>query len=337
MLQRGAEVSVVLPYNEEEFVRDSVDFVAGSNWPERFRRVLARATRVLTASSAKLAIGGVSYEFCNQFLLGLGMIRARQLKTELIPLVVWDGQPGDGPGGASSVVENWRALRCEPEIIFLEKKEAEQAARDSAAQAGPEISGRKSMSEQKPAETPGFNSRLVSILFADAVGFSKLTETGVPLFVEEFLGAIARLSATFASSILARNTWGDGLYFIFSAAEPAGDFALQLADLTTRTNWEEKGLPAGLNLRIALHAGPAYEFNDPITGVRSYSGTHVNRAARLEPITPTGQVYSSEAFAALAAALRSSRIRSEYVGQTPMAKGYGTLPTYHVRRKSELS
>ncbi|HEY2123843.1 MAG TPA: TRAFs-binding domain-containing protein, partial [Chthoniobacterales bacterium] len=175
MLQRGAEVSVVLPYNEEEFVRDSVDFVAGSNWPERFRRVLARATRVLTASSAKLAIGGVSYEFCNQFLLGLGAIRARQLETELIPLVVWNGQSGDGPGGASSVVEDWRALGCEPEIIFLEKEEAEQAARNSAAQTGPEISGRKSMSEQKPAGTSSFNSRLVSILFADAVGFSKLT------------------------------------------------------------------------------------------------------------------------------------------------------------------
>jgi class 3 adenylate cyclase len=223
------------------------------------------------------------------------------------------------------VVENWSALGHQPEIISLEQKEARGAA---------EISGRKSMSEQKGPRVTGFNSRLVSILFADAVGFSKLSETEVPLFVEEFLGAIARLSATFASSILAKNTWGDGLYFIFSTAEAAGDFALQLAEMTSRTNWEEKGLPAGLNLRIALHAGPAYEFDDPITGVRTYSGTHVSRAARLEPITPPGQVYSSEAFAALSAALRSSAIRSEYVGQTPMAKGYGTLPTYHVRRRA---
>ena len=324
MLQRGAEVSVVLPYNEEEFVPDSVDFVPGSDWPARFRGVLARATRVLTASTAKLAIGGVSYEFCNQFLLGLGAIRARQLETDLIPLVVWNGQPGDGPGGASSVVENWRALGYEPEIIFLEKRETEATACSSPAQV------------EKPARNSGFNSRLVAILFADAVGFSKLSETEVPLFVEKFLGAIARLSANFTSSILAKNTWGDGLYFIFSAVEPAGGFALQLADMTTRTNWEEKGLPAGLNLRIALHAGPAYEFNDPITGDRTYGGTHVSRAARLEPITPAGQVYSSEAFAALAAALRSSHLRSEYVGQTPMAKGYGTLPTYHVRRRAAV-
>jgi hypothetical protein len=55
---------------------------------------------------------------------------------------------------------------------------------------------------------------------------------------------------------------------------------LQLAHLVTKQDWEEKGLPRGLNLRIALHAGPDYEFDDPITGNRSYSGTHVSRAAR---------------------------------------------------------
>jgi class 3 adenylate cyclase len=99
-------------------------------------------------------------------------------------------------------------------------------------------------------------------------------------------------------------------------------------------NWAEKGLPAGLSLRIALHAGPVYEFDDPITRSRSYTGTHVSRAARIEPVTPPGQVYASEAFAALAAAHRASGFVCDYVGQTPMAKGYGTLPTYHVQPKS---
>jgi class 3 adenylate cyclase len=102
----------------------------------------------------------------------------------------------------------------------------------------------------------------------------------------------------------------------------------------TTEKWEEKGLPADLSLRIALHAGPVYEFNDPITGSRSYTGSHVNRAARIEPITPRGQVYASEAFAALAAVRPTAGFSCDYVGQTPMAKGYGTLPTYHVRGNS---
>jgi len=329
MLEVGAEVSIVLPYNEEEFVRESVDIIARSKWRTRFDHVLARAARVITASTQNLEIGGVSYEFCNEMLLGLATIRARQLDAALIPLAVWNEKPGDGPGGAASVVETWRRFGYEPEIISLEKIRVGDAIVRGKTD---EVATSSTVPEQTSAQNgDAFSSRIVAILFADAVGFSKLTEPEVPRFVQHFLGSIAHLSEEFRTSIIAKNTWGDGLYFVFSDVEVAGDFALQLADLVGTTKWEEKGLRPELNLRIALHAGPVYEFDDPITGDRSYSGTHVSRAARLEPITPPGQVYASEAFAALAAAHRAGNFTCDYVGQTPMAKGYGTLPTYHVR------
>src|ERR1700731_596033 len=110
MLDADAEISVVLPYEKEEFVRDSVDFIPNSGWRARYDRVLERATSVITASPQKLEIGGVAYEFCNQLLLGLATIRARQLDTALIPMAVWDEMSGDGPGGTASVVEKWRKL-----------------------------------------------------------------------------------------------------------------------------------------------------------------------------------------------------------------------------------
>jgi class 3 adenylate cyclase/tetratricopeptide (TPR) repeat protein len=332
MLDRGAEVSVVLPYNEQEFVHDSVDFAP--KWRPRFDRVLARAARVITASTQRLEIGGVSYEFCNQLLLGLAAIRCHQVDSTLVPIALWNKKPGDGPGGAASVVENWKRLGYEPKIIDLEKIRGAAQMTDKGAISAV-VSGRRAHKDgdggQRPPQQP-FNSRIVTILFADAVGFSKLTEAEVPRFVQNFLGAIARLSEKFSESIIASNTWGDGLYFVFSNVDEAGDFALQLGDLASKTKWEEKGLRPELNLRIALHAGPVYEFDDPITGRRSYSGTHVSRAARLEPITPPGQVYASEAFAALAAAQHARHFTCDYVGQTPMAKGYGTLPVYYVRR-----
>jgi class 3 adenylate cyclase/tetratricopeptide (TPR) repeat protein len=330
----GAEVSVVLPYNEEDFVGDSVDFIPNSQWRGRFERVLTRSARVITASTQRIEIGGISYEFCSQLLLGLAAIRCRQLDSTLIPLAIWNEKPGDGPGGTASVVENWRKLGYEPEIINLEK---------ICGRSGPLPAGRqrRPLQESRPVgggirqtSKESFDSRVVAILFADAVDFSKLAETEVPRFVQHFLGAIAQLSNQFADSIIAKNTWGDGLYFVFSDVDLAGNFALQLADLVTKQNWEKKALPRGLNLRIALHAGPVYEFDDPITGNRSYSGTHVSRAARIEPITPPGQVYASEAFAALSAAQRTRDFTCDYVGQTPMAKGYGTLPMYHVRWSS---
>ena len=331
-LDAGAEVSVVLPYNEQDFVRDSVDFIPNSNWRARFERVLTRSARVITASTQKIGIGGISYEFCSQLLLGLAAIRCRQLDSTLIPLTVWNEKPGDGLGGTASVVENWRKLGYEPEIINLEKIGRRSRPLPMGRQRRLQHESRAAGGAQTSGQS--FGSRVVAILFADAVGFSKLAEAEVPRFVQHFLGAIAQLSNLFADSIIGKNTWGDGLYFVFSDIDLAGNFALQLADLVTKQNWEEKGLPRGLNLRIALHAGPVYEFDDPITGNRSYSGTHVSRAARIEPIAPPSQVYASEAFAALAAAQRTRDFTCDYVGQTPMAKGYGTLPMYHVRRSS---
>ena len=324
MLDRDAEVSIVLPYNEKEFVRDSVEFVPHSDWRARFDRVLARAARVVTASNQRLEIGGVSYDFCNELILGLATIRARQLDTQLIPVAVWNGMPGDGPGGAASVVQNWQQLGYKPEIVYLSKPKGRAPAR---------LKTRAATAQSASSETE-FRSRIVAILFADAVGFSKLSEAQVPHFVQHFLGAIADLTKAFSKSIIAKNTWGDGLYFVFSDVPAAGNFALQLADLVSKTKWEEKGLRPDLNLRIALHAGPVYEFDDPITKTITFSGTHVSRAARIEPITPPGQVYASEAFAALSAAKRVRNFTCDYVGQTPMAKGYGTLPTYHVRPKA---
>ena len=328
MLDIDAKVSVALPYEKEQFIRDSVDFVPGCDWGTRFESVLARVARVIMVSTQRLEIGGVSYDFCNDTLLGLAAIHAQQLDTPLVPLAVWDGTPGDGPGGAASAVQNWQNLGYKPEIINLKTISAGRARLGRAD----EIYGSAEPRAAEAGTPSGFASRIVAMLFADAVGFSKLAEPEVPRFVQHFLGAIAQLSEIFSESIMAKNTWGDGLYFVFSDVDLAGKFALELADLVATTKWDEKGLPADLSLRIALHAGPVYEFDDPITGSRTYGGTHVSRAARIEPITPRGQVYASEAFAALSAAQRTRNFTCDYVGQTPMAKGYGTWPVYHVRR-----
>ena len=171
----------------------------------------------------------------------------------------------------------------------------------------------------------------MAMLFADAVNFSKLTEPQIPRFLNHFLGAIGNLMSKSAHAPLIKNTWGDGLYFVFPHVRDAGLFALELCQLMVDTDWSKKGLPKAINLRIALHAGPVYACVDPVTGQQSYTGTHVSRAARIEPITPPGQVYSSQAFAALAAAQGVKEFTCDYVGQTPLAKGYGTFATYHVR------
>jgi class 3 adenylate cyclase len=172
-------------------------------------------------------------------------------------------------------------------------------------------------------------------LFADVVGFSKLTEQEIPRFVRHFLGPVAGLLAKLPpDSVKKKNTWGDGLYLVFEDVGDAGRFALDLSEAVGTTNWEEKGLPAHLNIRIALHAGPVYSCIDPVTERPNFLGTHVSHAARIEPITPPGQVFASQAFAALAAARRVEGLDCHYVGQTRLAKGHGTFPTYHIHRRT---
>jgi class 3 adenylate cyclase len=173
----------------------------------------------------------------------------------------------------------------------------------------------------------------MALLFADVVHYSHLTEDQISPFVQHFLGGVANLVASSSYVPVVRNTWGDAVYFVFKSVQDAGLFALDLADLVHNADWSAKGLPKNLNLRIALHAGPVYRHLDPITGQISYIGTHVSHTARIEPITPPGKVYASQAFAALAAAEAIADFTCDYVGQTPLAKGYGTFPTYHVCRR----
>ncbi len=65
--------------------------------------------------------------------------------------------------------------------------------------------------------------------------------------------------------------------------------------------------------------------------LQNYTGVHTSRAARIEPITPPGCVYCSQAFAALSETLGAATYSCNYVGNVELAKAYGLQPVYHVR------
>lgn len=82
-----------------------------------------------------------------------------------------------------------------------------------------------------------------------------------------------------------------------------------------------------------MHAGTVYQIHDPVIGQWSYIGSHVTRAARIEPNTPPGEVYASRTFAALAAAEEIAEFACEFVGEIEFAKGYGRFPAYRLARR----
>lgn len=329
MSELGAETSVVLPYNRDEFRRESVELVPHSDWPARFEQALARAKDVVIASEQRMPGGGMSYRYGFLMLDGTAGVRADELDTELTCLALWDGRSGDGYGGTASSVERWREQQRRLEIIDLAAIVGTQASPAVSAQETPGASDTRRFS----AATTGFDPAIVGLLFADVQGYTRLTEDEMPLFVDHFLGLVARLVGNTSPSPILTNTWGDGLYFVFDGVGPAGEFALTLCAAVAAEDWKSKGFCQDITLRIGLHAGPVYACLDPVTKRTNYIGAHVSHAARIEPITPPGEVYASGAFAALA---RSEGIRAfhcGYVGQTPLAKGHGTFPAYVVHRR----
>jgi class 3 adenylate cyclase/tetratricopeptide (TPR) repeat protein len=328
LFERGREAHIVLPFDREKFREVSVELAPGS-WGERFERALQQATEVITASEQKMSGSGMPFDYANRLLHGLASMRAEQLHSDLVGLAVWDGKPGDGLGGTTTVVEQWHRAGRRVELIDLS-----EIVRSAATQTDGESDATDLTEDADPrSRASTFPSEIIAILFADAVGFSKLTEEELTLFVQHFLGAIGRLAESSAHAPVTKNTWGDGLYLVFRDVRDAGLFALELYDGICKADWSACGLPPNLNLRIALHAGPAYSCTDPITGKPNYMGSHVSHASRIEPVTPPGQIYASQGFAALATAERIREFTCEYVGRMTLAKGHGIFPTYLLRRR----
>jgi class 3 adenylate cyclase len=288
--------------------------------------VVARADEVFVASNERLILRSVGYEYANELLYGLASVQADRLDTDLVRMAVWDGRPGDGPGGTADMVARWRSAG-QPVVVI-----PPVADRRTAATARPRPkSSRQELRRPSEAKVPGFASEIRAMIFADAYRFSKLSEDQMPSFIQNFMGLVAELLGCASPSPLYLNTWGDGLFFVFAKAADAGRFALKLTRRAGAIYRTAAGLPADMNLRIALHVGPVYRFKDPITGKKNYIGSHVNQTARIEPSTPPGQIYGSQAFVALAALEAPGEFHFEYVGRIPLAKNFGEFPMYHIQ------
>jgi len=328
MLERGAEVNVVLPFPPDQFRATSVDLVPGGDWSSRFDRVLASASSLTVVSDHGAESSGSAYEYANLVLTGMAMLRAGALATPVHGLAVWDGGSGGGLGGTTGVVERWRDLGLEVEHVDTTRLLRQVGTAPTPLHPPAETA----VAAPEAPAAAGFSHEIRAMLFADAVGYSKLTENQVRLFIEHFLGAVAGLNRRTAAPPIHMEVAGDGLYFVFATAGDAGRYGLGLSELVTTTDWVRHGLPETMNMRVGLHCGPVFACRDPITGGPMFTGPHTSRTARIEPITPPGQVYASSAFAAVAAATGVTDLVFSYIGRTSLAKKYGALALYHVQR-----
>jgi class 3 adenylate cyclase len=342
MQERGGETNVILPFDREDFFDTSISF-SGQTWIRRANRVLDRAS-VSQANKGRYGGDDLLFAYANTMIMGKAILRSRLLETEAHLVAVWDGKRNRATGGTSDFIEIWEslgmpitAISSTEGAIFLSRESAAlvngEESRESKSK--PRASNRRSRRAFRKGQGQ-VGRQTVAILFADLVGFSKLNEEQFPHYIEGFLGTLARRLKSSPYEPIYKNIWGDAICFVFDDLLSAAEYAMELRDMVRQTQWESLGLPRDLNIRIGLHVGPVYFAREPVLNRLNFFGSHVNQAARIEPITSAGNVYASEQFAAFLLANRGNPLECRYVGEIKLPKEFGNYPIYHIKRKSEI-
>jgi class 3 adenylate cyclase len=315
LLRHGASLHVVLPFDEEEFVDVSVR-PAGPDWVERYWTCRRAAQSVRFATEGRHLGHDWLFSYCSKLAMGLALLRARHLSSEAKQFAVWDGDKNAGPVGTAVDIAEWKRTGKEQTVIEC----AGSAIREAAS----------------IEKAPNQGRVLRAMLFGDLIGFSRPSDADLPRYTEVVFGALAGVIGRYRSDVLFANTWGDGLFLVFANAGVAADCALNLQEAIATTDFSVAELPVRVGLRIGVHLGPVYIGYDPILGHESYFGAHVNRAARIEPVTPEGCIYVTETMAAFLEVESSERFVCDYVGYTTAAKNYGRMRMFLLRRATSL-
>jgi len=174
--------------------------------------------------------------------------------------------------------------------------------------------------------------RLVGTLFADFAGYSRLSDEEQPVFQEVLIGGIAAALAEHRARILLQHTWGDAVHVVTDDAETTARIADRIHNIVEQARCGLGGMLEKLELRLSAHYAPVFEGIDPVEGTTTYFGSQLSFAARVEPVTPPGMIFVTEAFAARLMLEAPDRFAAEYAGEIELAKRYGKYRLYSLRR-----
>lgn len=318
-LARDIDLTVVLPFAEDDFIAQSV-LSGGDEWLARYVRCRDGAAMVHFASTARYVSDDCQFILGSHTAMGLAKLRARELETAAIQFAVVDP-----------------AVAARPDAVIAGTNADIALWRDNGGVTGTIAVGdldRRLEFPPAPKPPEGTRRGLYAILFADFAGFSKLGEAELPVFAQEVMAGIGRILDDFGDAVLFRNTWGDAVYAIIDDPATAARIALAMQERLGT-------LPPGLGLeghragmRTGIHFGPIYRGVDPVVGNELWYGTEVTRTARIEPVTLVGEIYCTQPLAAMLALANARDFNCDYVGKVRLAKDYGELALYRLSRRS---
>ncbi|MGJ8643699.1 MAG: adenylate/guanylate cyclase domain-containing protein [Luteolibacter sp.] len=317
---------IILPWSCDTFrdtsIRPFEEDGKPAVWEPLFENALSSSTSIREIGEMAGTESRIGWQYLMEVSAGIAVQIAKESFLDIVPLALWDGKEG-GPGGTAAFCDFWEnELKIKPKIIPYDA-----TGQEDETNAGMSLSSHR-------AQKAILQQSVKSMLFTDVVGFSRLPESAVPAFIEKFLQKISEVIAASKNAPQSVNTWGDAVYAVFDFVQDAGLFALELNEAIEghAEDWDEAGL-GRLRIRTGLHAGPVFLHHDPIVRRLGYSGAHVNRAARIEPVAEEGRIFASEEFAALAAITPACGFTCDDEGSYELAKKYpGKHQLYSVRR-----
>lgn len=292
LLEVGANVHLVLPCEP--------DSLASRVFPDQ-PESLEKLARVLGSERARVTLvtkegspdEPASTLLCQQQARGLALLRGRSLVVAP-ELVV----PGDGTLAYGAI----------------------PSGNGDIAGSAPRV-GARSNGVRKPH----------AIVFGDVRGFSMLNETEQLTFLEHVIGGFADALHA-CEGVEYAETAGDGLFIVLSDVIAAIDCCFRLQKVLRPERTARLGLPAHLGIRLSAHVGPLYRRYDKVIHRYKFVGMEVVRTARIEPVTPVGEIFVTEQFAAALAFTTRDAYVCEYAGLQPMAKNFGECRMYSLRR-----
>lgn len=335
MIERNAELHVLLPFNNHDFLRTSVTFGLNTptwrRWGRRFEDILDRIPQenIRYVTTEPYLGSEALWTFSGRILQGMAIFRAQERVSQPKALLLIDRSVPGMSDGTRDFGETWETLGFPFEEIDL------KSLRETHWKPGEKPKEQM----QQPPRTSSLPRPIKSILFADIQGFSKLLEWQFPEFLQEYRDYLGRMRASPAGQpIKYMNTWGDGIYVVFDRVAEAAEFANELLHpkLVEPIDWSkfQLGSREDVPFRIGLHSGPVFELPDLFhPGHPNYSGQHVTRAARIEPVTLRGCAYATENFAAMLTIEGEQRFYIELVGMRSLAKDYDKCRLYRIDRK----
>lgn len=296
LLQAGLRLHVATPYRPERLL-EVARVRLGAAWGERLERCLAAAVEVFSGRGFLPEELPWAARHVTERMLGLSLLNATR------------------SGGGYSIVEvgPGRAPRALPDL----DDPAQRATRAAEQVRGAE-----------PAPEPSPGRLMVGLIFADFAGFQRIEDPDLPRFWNTLMRAIAQVLERHGEAILLRQTWGDALHVVTRDAASAARVMTEVQHyMSLHQLKQDQGL-GSLQLRIAGHYAPVFEGIDPITRSRTYYGSQLSLTARVEPVTPPGGIYATEAMAAQLAVEAPDLYACEYVGELELAKRFGAYRLY---------